>query len=228
MWPPVRFLAVLWLGAAAGCAGAAGRPAHPLASPTQAAPAGTVPPTTGTTTSPLTTGSAPAGSPTTVAATTTTPAPPPALPAPAAATAACADGQLRVGTAPVSPGLSHYGLLLVFTNIGRSSCTVTGYPGADGLSGARAAAIPRMMRGYLGGVSGRRPVIGLAPGAAATALLEGNSACVTGDAPHMFTALRVTPPGSHLTTQLNFRLADCQGIAVHPVVPGPTGNYPSR
>ncbi len=212
MWPPVQFLAVLGLGAAAGCTGA---------------PAGTVSPTTGTTTS-LATTSAPAVSPTTMAATTRAPGPPPAVPAPPAATAACADGQLRVGTAPVSSGLSHYGLLLVFTNIGRSSCTVTGYPGADGVSGAQVAAIPRTLRGYLGGVSGRRPVIVLAPGAAATALLEGNSACVTGDAPHMFTTLRVTPPGSHLTTELSFRLADCQGIAVHPVVPGRTGNYPSR
>lgn len=56
-------------------------------------------------------------------------------PAHAAALAAgrCQAGQLRVGLAQASPGASHHGYVLRFRNHG-GACTLTGYPGVDGLS----------------------------------------------------------------------------------------------
>jgi len=73
-------------------------------------------------------------------------------------------------------------------------------------------------------VPGTAPVVVLAPGAAASATIEGESAEPTNSKCPNLTALLVTPPGSHVSTKLGRAPAACQGLQIHPVVAGKTGS----
>ena len=221
-------VAVLLTGAAAGCSsgGGASTPALPaVLSSGAAATTATI-----TATTPASASASPTPSPTTSTASSPAASGRPATSSMATTGSAtpCGDGALSVTSSPGSAGLGHYGLDLLFTNRGRTTCTVAGYPGADGVEGGRQVPAERSLQGYLGGVAtGSPPVVTLAPGAVASALLEGTQAC-SGPGSAAFSALLVTPPGTHVTTRLAFRGADCGGLAVHPEVAGRSGSDPAR
>ncbi len=135
--------------------------------------------------------------------------------------------------APGGAGLSHVGVVLRFRDTGASACTLTGYPGAT-LVTAGGLLVParRTPAGYLGGLPSSThtiPVLRLAPGASASALLEGLDADVAhggGPCPR-YAHLLVTAPNQRLTIRLPTPLRQVCQPEVHPVVPGMSGRVAS-
>jgi Domain of unknown function (DUF4232) len=154
-----------------------------------------------------------------------------AAPAQSAAVAAgrCRSQQLRVTLAQASPGASHHGYVLRFRDQG-GACTLTGYPGVDGLSakGKRVLSARRTKSGYLGGLKPGRPIpqVHLANGKSASAILEWVDGPIPGQFCPRVQSLKVTPP--NVLSSVRFspkslkpeRLCDLQ---IHPVVSGTTG-----
>lgn len=163
--------------------------------------------------------------------TTTAPSPPPAPPSssppappPSTTTSGpppCLTNQLSISDKPASGGLGHAGLVLVFANHG-STCTLTGYPGVDGVRG-RAAVVhaQRTLSGYLGGAKSTATVT-LPGGQSASALLEGLGAPVSGQQCASYTSLMVTPPNDRQSAPLTSRAPLCSP-QIHPVVAGSAG-----
>jgi hypothetical protein len=128
--------------------------------------------------------------------------------------------------AGVQGGGEHSGVVLLFTNHG-SRCTLTGYPGVDGLNarGKKVVSARRTRRGYLGGLSGHdaRPrTVSLRHGSSASAVLEGYGAAVSGRgrcARYRFIA--VTAPNTMHTER--FTTEPLCYPEIHPVVAGLTG-----
>lgn len=127
-------------------------------------------------------------------------------------------------------GLGHEGGTILFKNTGTSECSLAGYPGVAALNatGKQVAQAQRTPSGYLGGMetgSKTPPLVQLAPGAVASAMVEGTdvpegtaSSCPT------YPALLVTPPTSRQSTRLAMSLPGCSPLQVHPVVSGTTGS----
>ncbi|MDQ2728567.1 MAG: DUF4232 domain-containing protein [Actinomycetota bacterium] len=146
-----------------------------------------------------------------------------------ASSADCQGTSLVVSAGPGTAGLGHVGVPLLFRNSGTTPCRLAGYPGVAGLtSGGGQTQAARTLGGYLGGLrSGMSslPVIELAPGEVASALVEGTDAPAgTATSCPSFTALLVTPPNTRQASRLTAGLPGCSGLAVHPVVPGTTGS----
>jgi hypothetical protein len=126
-----------------------------------------------------------------------------------------------------SAGLGHLGLVLLFTNEGRTACTLGGYPGVALVTGSGGELqAKRSVSGYLGGLSAsshKIPVLRVGPGQTVSALLEGlDSRQPGGTACPAYRALLVTPPNFTLTTRIARPLAICRP-SVHPVVAGSQG-----
>jgi Domain of unknown function (DUF4232) len=121
----------------------------------------------------------------------------------------------------------HVGLTLLFRNSGSAPCTLTGYPGAALVTATgHQLQIARTPQGYMGGLSPSataNPVVRLAPGQFASAILEGEDVnpVTTGSCPR-YSALLITPPNQRVSVRLNRSLAICDPT-IHPVVSGTTG-----
>lgn len=133
----------------------------------------------------------------------------------------CTDAQLRITRGGGDAGLSHYSTAVLFTNISTRTCTLRGYPGADGLIGSRHDVARRTLSGYLGGAKGVSRVL-LHRGGVASAVVEGNTGCA-GQGKPVYTGLLITAPAGHRTTRLVFTGAAC-GLQVHPIASGRTGS----
>ncbi len=156
---------------------------------------------------------------------------------PAAGTPRCNNEQVAVSDTGGGGAAGHENQVLVFTNDSRSVCTLTGYPGVAGLNSAGQQAVQahRSLGGYMGGLAPgvtALPVVALAPGQTASAIVEGtDNPLGSQPCPH-YPALLVTPP--NLTEQVQIQVSDlgtqgfpdCSGIEVHPVVPGSGGSSP--
>jgi Domain of unknown function (DUF4232) len=154
-------------------------------------------------------------------------------PAPRARTAAVPAGCTPVHTA-VSFGRTgaatgHLGITLLFRNSGSAPCTLTGYPGAALVAAGRRHRrldVARTPQGYLGGLSPQAradPVVRLAPGGFASAILEGEDFNPqTSAACPRYSSLLVTPPNQTVTVRLTRSLAICHP-EIHPVVVGTSG-----
>ncbi|MFI9271433.1 DUF4232 domain-containing protein [Kitasatospora sp. NPDC052896] len=137
----------------------------------------------------------------------------------------CTPGQVSVTSADGGAGMGHQGVVLVFRNTSSNGCSLYGYPGVAAVdaSGKQVDQAQRTLNGYLGGAQSVTAVQ-LAPGAQASALLEGddvpsgNKPCLT------YASLLVTPPGTKTSTPLGVTVADCDGLQVHPVVTGASGS----
>jgi Domain of unknown function (DUF4232) len=141
------------------------------------------------------------------------------------AAARCQGKALGVSLAEASPGLTHRGYVIEFKNRG-GACTITGYPGVDGLSakGHRVLSAKRTKSGYLGGVfAGPIPKVHLAKGKTASAMVEWTD--LGSPCPRVH-SLKVTPPdaltGVVFSPKLLKSTTLCH-VEVHPVVPGTTG-----
>ena len=121
-------------------------------------------------------------------------------------------------------------LPLVFTNTGSKTCTMQGYPGAAVMKGSTTVLnATRSLNGYIGDERqlSSAPVVTLAPGATASAILEyvvdAGEACYKSGTG----TLEVTPPNTTSTTSLISLTAGTSGICadfeIHPVVSGTLG-----
>jgi Protein of unknown function (DUF4232) len=147
----------------------------------------------------------------------------------AALPAGCTPAHTAVSLGRVGAATGHVGLTLLFRNSGTTPCTLTGYPGAALVAAAgrhRRLDIARTPQGYMGGLSPQaraNPVVLLAPGHLASAILEGEDFNPqTSAACPRYSALLVTPPNQRVTVRLTRSLAICDP-EIHPVVAGTSG-----
>lgn len=149
----------------------------------------------------------------------------------------CTNGHITVSDTGGGGAGGHEDQVLVFTNEGPSSCTLFGYPGVAGLNseGQQAVQAHRSPGGYMGGLLPgitTFPVVSLAPGQTASAVVEGTDNPIDARPCPYYPALLVTPP--NLTKGVQVQVSDlgsqgfpdCSGIEVHPVVPGASGSSP--
>ncbi|HWE11130.1 MAG TPA: DUF4232 domain-containing protein [Solirubrobacteraceae bacterium] len=145
----------------------------------------------------------------------------------------CTPAHTAVSFGQAGAGTGHAGLTLLFRNSGSAACTLTGYPGAAlvAATGRRGQLqVARTPQGYMGGLSpGARanPVVVLAPGRFASAILEGLdfNPVTTGACP-AYSSLLVTPPNQRVTVRVARSLSICDPT-VHPVVSGTAGRQAS-
>jgi Protein of unknown function (DUF4232) len=132
----------------------------------------------------------------------------------------CPAKALKISVTGGGAGLSHHGWRLVFTNVSKATCTLTGYPHVFLIrSHGPALGVSRTRSGYLGGIgSGAIPSVRLAPGAKASALLEGLAFGAGGDACPAQPRLSVTPPQAFTPTVVTETTDICSDVQVHPVV----------
>ena len=141
---------------------------------------------------------------------------------------ACSGPQLAIGLGQGSGGgLGHQQVVFTFRNISSRTCTLTGYPGVNGLipTGQNLPAA-RSLNGYLGGVSSSTPpVLDLAPGDTASAMAEDTDVAIYPAAScATFNAFLVTPPNTIDTQRIVAGLPACSRLVIHPVVSGTTGS----
>jgi Protein of unknown function (DUF4232) len=149
----------------------------------------------------------------------------------------CATGQLQVSLGRTGAGLGHESIAIVFRSRG-ATCTLRGFPTAIGVtsSGQVVRRARNLLKGYLPGAD-RVTTVTLAPGRAASALLEGLdpgflSAPCQAYKFRTYTYLFVTPPAD--THGVRLRLPTYAGTPwafcdpqIHPVTTGRTGQVPS-
>lgn len=148
----------------------------------------------------------------------------------------CRSAQLQITERSFGAGryaraaLGHSSVVVLFTNTGQASCTLTGYPGVAGLNsaGAQVTQARRTPSGYMGGLSSATstpPVVTLDPNQTASAIVEGTdvpsgsqTTCPT------LAGLLVTAPNTTRSVRLPAAPGDCSGLQVHPVVSGDSGS----
>jgi hypothetical protein len=136
---------------------------------------------------------------------------------------------VRITVGQFGVGHGHFGGALLFRNDGSRACTLNGYPVARAVAteDGRVMAALDSPRGYVGGLLPGRtqpPRVTLAPGAVASAILEG-----VGDAPASppcprYRGLLVGVPGGPATTPLAIETAACRRLQIHPIVAGESGD----
>jgi hypothetical protein len=147
----------------------------------------------------------------------------------------CVNGQVSVSAGSVVAGLGHVAVPFVFTNQSQATCTLSGYPGVAGLNemGNQVVQAERTLGGYMGPflTSPNLPVVPLAPGQSASALIESTDNPIgTATTCPAYPSFLVTPPNLTVSVRQpipNFGsdpgIPGCSQIDVHPVVPGDTG-----
>lgn len=147
-----------------------------------------------------------------------------------AQTPECTLAHLRVSIHNGDAGSGHYGLVLVFKHDDSGTCVMRGYPGVAGLdaNGNQVTQARRTLRGYLGGLQqpiDTIPTVRLAPGATASAYVEGTNV-PPGNATSCteYKGLLVTSPDETHSVRLDVTANGCDGLQIHPVVPGDTGD----
>ena len=144
---------------------------------------------------------------------------------------ACTNGQLKVGIKSAGVASGNEGDILVFTNTSSQTCTLQGYPGAAIMHGsATVLNATRALNGFIGDERqlSSAPVVTLAPGGTASAMLEwvvdNGEPC----GPSGTGTLEVTPPNTTVTTGLVELTAGSAGICadfeIHPAVSGTFSN----
>jgi hypothetical protein len=142
-------------------------------------------------------------------------------------TPACGNADIKVSLGRGGAAMSHDASALQFTNVGSHTCTLQGYPGAAVMNGsALVLDATRTLNGYVGDERqlGSAPLVTLAPGAVASAMLEwvgdAGEPCYSNGSG----TLEVTPPNTTATVALRPLTVGpagvCAGFEIHPVVPG--------
>jgi Domain of unknown function (DUF4232) len=142
----------------------------------------------------------------------------------------CTPAHTAVSVGQSGAATGHVGITLLFRNSGTAPCTLTGYPGATLVGPHRRLDVARTPQGFMGGLSPQaraNPVVRLAAGGSASAVLEGEdfNPRTTGACPR-FSTLLVTPPNQTVTVRLARSLAICDP-QIHPLVAGETGRQGS-
>ena len=140
---------------------------------------------------------------------------------------ACTGTQLKVTLGQAGAATGHAGQPLVFTNTSSQTCSMQGYPGAAIMNGSTIVLnATRILNGFIGDERHLNavPLVTLAPGAKAAAMLEyvvdnGETCYPSGTG-----TLSVTPPNTDVTTALGKLTAGPDGVCadfeIHPVVAG--------
>ena len=230
-----RLLAVVAVGvalAASACTSSSAPRSTPSGSSTPSAtiPSASAPSASAPAAAPSdTTAGSPSSAPGTTAPTTAAPV---GTTAPAAVThsvPACTGSQIKVTPGQWGGATGHIGGAVLFRNTSRSTCSLYGYPGVAGLdsAGRQEVQATRVPRGFIGGLptpTSHPTTVVLAPGAVASAVVEGVDV-PSGNATSCpsYPSILVTPPGTRSSTHLSLAVPGCGGIQVHPVVPGTSG-----
>ena len=152
----------------------------------------------------------------------------PTLAAPGA-TKDCTSAQLAVTLGKRGQAMNQPAIAVIFTNTSSTPCTLYGYPGVAGLDaqGHQLVQAYRTPQVYIGGAPDGVPAteLSVASGAQASALIGGTAQPANGQTtcPPDYAAVLVTPPGTSTSTKLSVDFPSCEGLAITPVVPGPTG-----
>lgn len=136
--------------------------------------------------------------------------------------------QLSVTYGAIDFGCGHRSMPIIFTNVGSTMCSLSGYPkvtalNANGEPVAQARPTPS---GYLGGLkSGAEPpTVDLLPGQSASAMLEALAFEVSdGSAVTPYASMLAVPPGGDQAEPLEWECDGGSELEVHPIVPGETG-----
>jgi hypothetical protein len=148
---------------------------------------------------------------------------------------ACATGKVSVKLGAEDAGATHRGMVLLFTNTGSSTCTLTGYPGATITNSGMDNFSPyinaqRTLTGYEGGATAVTTV-SLSPGGSVSALLEWDADTnPSGQTPNAANCagmdggyLEITPPNTTVYTRFDPPTDMCTDLVIHPVVTGASG-----
>lgn len=136
----------------------------------------------------------------------------------------CTNAGLQVSEAPGGAGAGHQSVLVEFTNVGSSPCSLHGYPGAAilGQDGLLLENATRTLVGPSGGATGLSspPRILLQPNGTAAAIVEWSDVPTGSGACESPLSLGVTPPNTKQTTtfELSGQPDVCSGFEVHPVL----------
>ncbi len=141
----------------------------------------------------------------------------------ASRTPECTAGQLRVSYTDNAQirngaldGMSKTDNVVTFTNVGRSTCVIQGYPGVAALN-AQGVQVAQAARGG----EAVHPVF-LLPGATASSMVAANTASCA--SPVAVPGLLVTAPDQYTSVRLGSAGEMClHSLTVHPVVPGNAG-----
>jgi Protein of unknown function (DUF4232) len=142
--------------------------------------------------------------------------------------AACKTGQLSVTAGMSSGAAGTIGQVVLFENVSSTLCLFHAFPGVAGLdaNGNQLTQATRILGNGtpFTGSAASLPTIQLAPGATASALVEGSDV-PTGNATSCvsYPALLVTPPNALQSVKVVATLPGCSGLRVTPVVAGTAG-----
>jgi Protein of unknown function (DUF4232) len=153
-------------------------------------------------------------------------------PTASASSPSCTNEQLTTRAGRSGVAMGNVGQTFVFTNVSTSACTLYGYPGVAGLDGVGRQIVQatRTPNGYIGGLSSSdapAPIVALAPGQAASALVEGDDNQFGSMPCVQLSGLLVTAPNTTRSVDLPGAFSDCDGLQIHPVVPGTSGTEES-
>jgi hypothetical protein len=156
----------------------------------------------------------------------------PAASDPGSSAPACGDHALKTTEGGGGAAMSHQDAILIFTNVSTHRCTLQGYPGAAIVDRSTVLVnAARTLSGYIGdaGVEPTgTPLVTLAPGASASAVLEWDANAGEVCYPNGAGALEVTAPNTTATVSLrSARVGSegiCAGLVVHPVIAGIISN----
>ena len=142
-------------------------------------------------------------------------------------TSSCTGSEIKVTLGQSDAGMSHDAVPLVFTNTSSQTCTMQGYPGAAVMNGSTVVLnSTRSLNGYIGDERqlSSAPLITLAPGARASAMLEYVADAGETCYPNGSGTLEATPPNTTTTTSLMSMTTGTAGVCadfeIHPVVAG--------
>lgn len=134
--------------------------------------------------------------------------------------AACASSQLKVAQENPSVGAGQYYSTLVFTNVSRTACTLTGYPGVSYVGNGGVQSGNAAVRS-----DGSVTTVTLRPGGTASATLHDSNG-ISGYSPQQCDlspaqGLRIYPPNQKAALFLPWKTQHCAGLSIHPLTIGP-------
>ena len=167
--------------------------------------------------------SSPSSTPTSSSSPSSTPSSSPSSTPTAAGVGLCSSN-IRVIPGASQGAAGHLTLVLIFNNVGHTTCRMYGYPGLDLVtpSGALVVHARRTLRGMAGGASSVATVT-LPPGASASALVEASDVPQSGIADCGSYSLMVTPPEEYVAVPAGTAMMPKCALEVHPVVAGTHG-----
>ena len=136
----------------------------------------------------------------------------------------CGNGSIAVSNTSTQGATGHGSFVVLFKNVGTTSCTLTGYPSVDAVNGTGQALAhaQQTLSGFMGGAASVGTV-SLGPGGLASATVEwlNFNPQTSGDC--IFSAaVAAAPPGISTRAHLSVSVSICD-LQVHPTVAGTSG-----